>query len=331
MLWLAAHLGALSLVVPTPGSHTSRCRVPCMALRDEIDSWIAGAVGSIKQKRDVGGGSGWSSCMRYTIDGSDQELFVKASTSKNLESMFLGEALGLKALGASGKETMAIPEVIHYADGFDGGSFIIMDYLDIGGRPDPETFGRAMAKLHLAEPTIKEAKEGKFGFSLDNTIGATPQPNPWTEEGGTEAWVEFFREKRIGHQVKLARDSRMKKEWERVLETTNGLRTLFEGLDIKPSVLHGDLWSGNIASVSGVPCIFDPAVYYGHHEAEWGMSWCASLPPAFWKGYRELIPEDDGFRRRAVLYELYHKLNHYNLFGGGYYNDALGLMMELVE
>ena len=99
--------------------------------------------------------------------------------------------------------------------------------------------------------------------------------------------------------------------------------------EVTPSVLHGDLWSGNIASVGGQPSIFDPAVYYGHHEAEWGMSWCASLPPAFWKGYRELIPKDEGFSRRARLYELYHKLNHYNLFGGGYYNDALGLMQSL--
>lgn len=78
-------------------------------------------------------------------------------------------------------------------------------------------------------------------------------------------------------------------------------------------------------------CIFDPATYYGHHEAEWGMSWCASLGPAFWQGYRELIPEDEGFRDRAVLYELYHKLNHYNLFGGGYGSDALGLMGQLAR
>ena len=85
-----------------------------------------------------------------------------------------------------------------------------------------------------------------------------------------------------------------------------------EGVEVKPSVLHGDLWSGNVAAVEGEPCIFDPATYYGHHEAEWGMSWCASLGPAFWKGYRELIPKDEGFERRFALYEAYHQLNHYN-------------------
>lgn len=287
-----------------------------MGIFDDVDGWIVKEVGAIKSKSGVGGGSGWSTCTRYSIDsheGQKRELFVKVSGSANMESMFLGEALGLKALGASG--ALAIPEVLHYGDGFAGGSFIIMEYLEMRGRPDPEEFGRAMAKLHLAEPRDAEAKAGKFGFPVDNTIGATPQPNSWSADTGTRGWAEFFREKRIGHQVRLARDSRMRKEWERVCEATDGLNTLFEGIEkpIRPSVLHGDLWSGNIAAVGSTPCIFDPAVYYGHHEAEWGMSWCASLPPAFWKGYRELIPEDDGFRKRAELYECYHKLNHYNV------------------
>ena len=322
-------LASLALLLPSMlpdsarlTSARSRSGNPSMGVLDDVDNWLTKNVGPIAKKSGVGGGSGWSTCTRYAIEGSDRELFVKASGSRNLESMFLGEALGLKALGVSG--SLAIPEVLHYADGTDAGSYIIMEYLDIGGRPDPEAFGRAMASLHLAEPRDEEARAGKFGFPVDNTIGATPQPNPWTDD-----WVEFFREKRIGHQVRLARDARMRKEWERTLEATDGLKTLFEGINVKPSVLHGDLWSGNIAAVDGKPCIYDPAVYYGHHEAEWGMSWCASLPPAFWKGYRELIPEDEGFTKRSNLYELYHKLNHYNLFGGGYYNDALGLMSSL--
>lgn len=294
-----------------------------MGVIQDAEKWIESNLSPIKSKSGVGGGSGWASCTRYKLE-NDKELFVKASGSKTLDSMFLGEGLGLKALGAAG--SMAIPEVYHYADGFDGGSYIVMEYLEIGGRPDPETFGRAMAEMHLAEPLAKEAKDGKFGFDFDNTIGATPQPNGWMDD-----WVDFFRERRIGFQVKTAADSRISKEWERCLENTDGLRTLFEGIEVKPSILHGDLWSGNIASVGDRPCIFDPAVYYGHHEAEWGMSWCASLPPAFWKGYRSLIPEDPGFRKRAVLYELYHKLNHYNLFGGGYRTDALGLMMSLSD
>ena len=87
---------------------------------------------------------------------------------------------------------------------------------------------------------------------------------------------------------------------------------------MKPSILHGDLWSGNIAAVNGKPCIYDPAVYYGHHEAEWGMSWCAGFGQGFWAGYRELVPESPRFKDRRPLYEAYHQLNHYNMFGGGY-------------
>uniref|UniRef100_A0A7S3BCL9 protein-ribulosamine 3-kinase n=1 Tax=Haptolina ericina TaxID=156174 RepID=A0A7S3BCL9_9EUKA len=186
-----------------------------------------------------------------------------------------------------------------------------------------------MAEMHLAEPLAQEAKEGRFGFQVDNTIGGTPQPNTWTAQGGTDAWVEFFREKRIGFQVGLAADARMRKQWQATLDATNGLADLFEGIDVRPSVLHGDLWSGNIASADSKPCIIDPAVYYGHHEAEWGMAWCSSFSPAFWKAYRELIPKDEGFDRRFALYEAYHKLNHYNLFGGSYYNQALSLLSDV--
>mmetsp|Transcript_11074 Transcript_11074/g.35280 ORF Transcript_11074/g.35280 Transcript_11074/m.35280 type:complete len:374 (-) Transcript_11074:1762-2883(-) len=291
-----------------------------MSIASDAERWITSNLGSITSKRSMGGGSGWASLTRYAVEGHEKELVVKASGSRPLESMFLGEALGLRALGASG--SMAVPEVFAFEDGSNGGSFLIMEYMDMGGRVDQEEFGRLMAQMHLAEPLAKEAREGRFGFNVDNTIGATPQPNAWTAGSGTAAWVEFFRDKRIGFQVRKAADVRLRKQWEATLDATDGLLDLFEGLDVKPSVLHGDLWSGNIASAKGVPCIFDPAVYYGHHEAEWGMSWCASLGPAFWQGYRSLVPKDEGFERRFALYEAYHQLNHYNLFGGGYYNAA---------
>ena len=114
--------------------------------------------------------------------------------------------------------------------------------------------------MHLAEPLAPEAKEGKFGFEVDNTIGDTPQPNAWTKGSGTAAWVEFFRERRIGHQIELAGDASLARLWNECLDKTDGLADLFDGVDVKPSVLHGDLWSGNIASVGGEPAIFDPAV-----------------------------------------------------------------------
>jgi len=306
-----------------------RAGVPRMGVMDDAEKYITDNFGPIKSRRGMGGGSGWASLTRYSADNARCDFVVKASGSRPLESMFLGEALGLRALRASG--SMAVPEVFAFEDSFSGGSYMIMEYMEMSGRPDPETFGRRMAEMHLAEPLSKEAKDGRFGFTVDNTIGGTPQPNTWTATGGTDAWVEFFREKRIGHQVRTAGDPRIRKEWEATLDATNGLADLFECVDVKPSVLHGDLWSGNIAGVDGEPCIFDPAVYYGHHEAEWGMAWCSSFPPAFWKGYRELIPKDEGFSRREALYECYHKLNHYNLFGGGYRSSALSLMSNVAS
>lgn len=301
-----------------------------MGISDDAEAWITANVGAIASKRNMGGGSGWASLTRYSVEGARCDLVVKASGSRKLESMFLGEGLGLKALRAA-SGSMVVPEVFASEEGSKGGSFLIMEYMAMSGRSDPELFGRRMAEMHLAEPLAHEAKAGKFGFEVDNTIGGTPQRNSWTDGTGTAAWVQFFRDQRIGYQIELAGDASLDRVWAECLEKTDGLADLFDGIDVRPSVLHGDLWSGNIASVDGEPCIFDPAVYYGHHEAEWGMAWCSSFGPAFWKGYRSLIPKDDGFARRFALYEAYHKLNHLNLFGGGYRGSAYSLLDEVAR
>lgn len=331
---------------------------PRMAANDDALRWVEANVGAIESSSSAGG-SGWASFRRVKAGG--RELFIKTS-SRPSDVMFLGEAVGLRAMHAT--ESVVVPEVLAFGDGDGGGSYLIMQYLEFGGRADPREFGRKMAQMHLAPCAQAEAAAGKFGFDVPNSapagsnpsppranppralpsaareptalgsppaaaIGGTPQPNTWSTGSSTADWVDFFREQRIGHQVRTAADPRMSKEWQAVLAATGGLHDLFEGLTITPSVLHGDLWSGNVACVDGAPAIFDPATYYGHHEAEWGMSWCASFPPAFWEGYRELIPEEPGFRRREPLYELYHILNHHNLFGGGYGGQSLSLMGRL--
>lgn len=332
-LRLAAHrpgTSGIRLAARSPGTRGVRLRssaVPAAAVSmSAATDWLLENGYTVEDAKGSGS-SGWASFSQLSArrpDGSDVKLFVKTA-GRSAKEMFEGEALGLQAMHAT--KTIRVPAVEHYGDAPSGGSFMIMEYLDLRGSADPTELGRQMARMHLAPPLAPEARdEGKFGFPVDNTIGGTPQKNPWTSD-----WVEFFREHRIGYQVGLAGSSELTREWDAALKRTDGLRSLFAGAgEIKPSTLHGDLWSGNMAaSAMSEPVIFDPATYYGHHEAEWGMSWCASLGPAFWRGYRELIPEDEGFGERRALYELYHKLNHYNLFGGGYMSDSMRLCKQL--
>ena len=179
MLAILSAVSALSS--PTALRFTSRRHAaPTMRIIfDDAEKWIGDNLGAITKKKPMGGGSGWASLSRYEVAGMDADIVVKASSNKPLESMFLGEALGLKALGAS--KTLKIPEVYHMADGFEGGSYFVMDYLEYSGRADPTLCGRKMAEMHLAEPLAAEAKAGRFGFDVDNTCGDTPQLNSWTE------------------------------------------------------------------------------------------------------------------------------------------------------
>mmetsp|Transcript_3261 Transcript_3261/g.9846 ORF Transcript_3261/g.9846 Transcript_3261/m.9846 type:complete len:344 (+) Transcript_3261:1161-2192(+) len=290
----------------------------------DVKAWFE-AAGLADPKPSGGslGGSGWSATGKWVA--GDREFFVK-QTSKSYKSMFAGEAAGLTAMrlaaeasSEEGAPSLRIPEVLHAGDYADGkGSFIIMEFLRMGRGGDAGDFGRAMARMHLAAPdaaTAPEAAAGSFGFPVDNTIGATPQPNAWSDD-----WVEFYGSKRMAHQVNLAGEASIDRLWQKLRPRLGDF--FDEDETIAPCILHGDLWSGNIGTAAGAPSIFDPACYYGHHEAEWGMSWCASLGPSFWAGYRELIPEAPKFKMRRPLYEAYHQLNHYNLFGGGYRNAA---------
>ena len=137
----------------------------------------------------------------------DADIVVKASGSKPLESMFLGEALGLKALGAS--KTLKIPEVYHMADGFEGGcSYFVMDYLEFSGWRTRRSLAARWRRCTWPSRWPPRAKAGRFGFDVDNTCGDTPQLNSWTEGSGTDAWVEFYREQRIAGTRSAARATR---------------------------------------------------------------------------------------------------------------------------
>ena len=255
----------------------------------ELESWASSSgYGTIVSSVSTGS-SDWSSFHKVTT-ATGGSFFVKSSSSRRSEEMFHGEALALQAMYAcstfqygsnndnnnedSSSTTLRIPKVYAHGDYSNGskGSYLIMEYLNMGGRLNDEALGKAVARMHLAPATEESGNPtNAFGFMVDNTIGGTPQPNPWTRpNSGTKEWIDFFRAHRIGHQLTLANDEYCNIIWENDINPK--LHLLFDDLQIRPSLIHGDLWSGNIGSADGQPSIFDPASYWGHHEAEWGVS-----------------------------------------------------------
>jgi fructosamine-3-kinase len=175
-----------------------------------------------------------------------------------------------------------------------GNAFIRLEHLDLQRSGDWEAMGRMLAKLHRATGS-------RFGWHRDNYIGLSPQQNGWCDE-----WAEFFWERRIRPQADRAG-----------LQVKRG--RLLENHKPQPSLLHGDLWSGNAGFTAQGPVIFDPAVYYGDREADLAMTELfGGFPAEFYEAYDREWPLDAGYERRKHLYNLYHLLNHLNLFGGGY-------------
>ncbi len=253
----------------------------------------------------------------YRLDLGARSFFVKVNGA-GLLPMFEAESRGLAAIGAS--HSVRVPEV--YLSGRTADcSFLVLEYIELGARPDAVRLARAIAAMH--------AHRGeRFGFDGDNTIGSTPQINAWHSD-----WIEFWREQRLGFQLELAAS---RGAGRRLLETGAALGARLPEFfgDYRPraSLLHGDLWSGNQgADAAGEPVIYDPACYYGDHEADLAMMELFGNPGArFFDAYREAFPLDPGYELRRDLYNLYHILNHYNLFGGGYAAQAEAMIERLL-
>ena len=149
----------------------------------------------------------------------------------------------------------------------------------------------------------------RFGWSRDNYIGSTPQANGWCEN-----WAGFWRERRLKPQLELAKRNGFDLRFD---------EDLLKNHSPQPALLHGDLWSGNAGFTTHGPVVFDPAVYYGDREADLAMTELfGGFPRAFYEAYEETYPLDEGYRARKHLYNLYHLLNHLNLFGAGYLSQV---------
>ena len=287
----------------------------------EIAQQISQATGQAFEIADRSSVSGGCINQAYRIsNGAGQSYFLKVN-SAGAEAMFAAEALGLKQMAAA--QAIRVPRPVCHGS-TSSNSFIVMEDLDLSGRGGSESWaemGRQLARMHRLAISDKG-----FGWDRNNTIGDTPQINDWTQ-----GWADFWIEHRIGYQLKLAarRGGRFEKG-DRLLDQ---IPMLLDGHEPKPSLVHGDLWSGNAAVTSnGEPVIFDPAAYYGDREVDLAMTELfGAFPVAFYQAYEETWPLAPGYKQRKILYNLYHILNHFNLFGGGYASQANQMIDQLLR
>ncbi|XP_050387562.1 LOW QUALITY PROTEIN: protein-ribulosamine 3-kinase, chloroplastic [Argentina anserina] len=287
---------------------------------DPVRKWILkeGNASEIIRISPIGGGC-INRASRYDTDAGSFSVKTNRSIGS---SMFEGEALGLGAMYKTG--SIRVPKPFKVGPLPTGGSYIIMEFIDFGlSRRNQSDLGRKLAEMH------KTGKSEKgFGFEVDNTIGSTPQINTWSSD-----WIQFYGEHRLGYQLQLAWDRYGDNTiYEKGQKLVKSMGPLFDIVEIEPCLLHGDLWSGNISSdIKREPVILDPACYYGHNEAEFGMSWCAGFGGSFYSSYFEVMPKQPGFEQRKDLYMLYHYLNHYNLFGSGYRSSAMSIIDDYLR
>lgn len=251
---------------------------------------------------------------------SGEMYFLKVNYSQP-EDMFIKEANGLKELRKA--DAISVPEVM-LADS----NFILLQAIEDNLRIKNffEDFGRKFAELH-------KYKAKHYGFFENNYIGSTPQINiPFENESYN--WTEFYFNKRILFQYEFA----VKNGYTNSTLTSlikrleKKISDILKGSDEPPCLLHGDLWSGNfIVDNKGEACLIDPAVYYGHREADLAMTKLfGGFSSEFYNAYNEYYPLPEGYEYRENIYKLYHVLNHLNLFGAGYYNQTITLLKYYV-
>ncbi|MCR4657585.1 MAG: fructosamine kinase family protein [Lachnospiraceae bacterium] len=289
---------------------------------DSVDAAIRGCFGEdvkVLRKSRVGGGDiNDSGCLSLS---SGQKVFIKENTVKN-SGFFEAESYGIGLISSFG--VIGTPKL--FCRGIDQRSqisFLMMEMIEPAARIRDfwEVFGRELALLHRSD-TEKILAHGAFGLELDNYIGAGYQINT-----PKSSWTGFFRECRLEPQIKRA-----ERYFDRSL--LSALIRLLDRLEellaepVKPALLHGDLWSGNyIIGSDGKAWLIDPAVYVGHPEADLAMTELfGRFHGDFYRAYNETNPLQEGYTERRDLYNLYHLLNHLNLFGSSYLPAVTGII-----
>ena len=265
------------------------------------------------------GASGF--CATWQARCGERLRFVKTGAGPAAAALH-AEADGLRSLAATG--TIRVPAIDALVDG-DGTTLLALEWLDLRapGAGFGERFGRALGALHAAP-----VDPPRYGWPRDNVLGATPQRNRPTSGGDTRDWIAFVARERLGAMQARLDPRRDAALIDAVDDVVAVLPALFaDGHAPRPSLIHGDLWSGNWGMLAdGTPVVYDPAVSWSDAEAELAMMELFGAPPAgFWPAYRDTAGLHPGYARRRPTYQLYHLLNHVVLFGGGYRAQALGV------
>lgn len=282
-----------------------------IAIRQHILQFLKGRISqsvAIISTKPLSGGSINNA---FLIEASVGHFFLKHNTASKFPQMFHKEARGLELLRNTA--TIDVPEVLHTGE-TDGQAYLLLSYVK-SSPPSPvfwEMFGKQLAALHANHAS-------QFGLDHDNYMGSLTQSNRFHEK-----WDDFFVHERLVPQVKMARDAgeigkTMVAAFERLYTKLNEICP-----PVKPSLVHGDLWSGNfMVNSRGEPCLIDPAVYYGHPEVDIAMSTLfGGFNPTFYDVYNQFNPLEKGWSNRLDIYNLYPLLVHVNLFGGGYVHQV---------
>ncbi|RIH63265.1 fructosamine kinase [Mariniphaga sediminis] len=283
------------------------------SIEKEVESHLSDKFGKaveINSSGSLGGG-----CINNAskIETNAGTFFLKWN-GNCASDIFLREAESLEELRNAASGQLAVPKVFAAKEVNGTPGFLVLEYLEPGwgkGNSD-EKLGRGLATIH-------RFSSEKFGFYNDNYCGSTPQNNSWHT-----SWPEFFRDNRLRYLLGLIRQERSlpaseMKVYEQLLER---IPELIPG-DCTPVLIHGDLWSGNYMNTANGPALIDPASYYANYEMEMGiMTMFGGFSQRFYSAYNEVNPLPAGWRERNSLYQLYHVLNHYYLFGGGYGSQA---------
>lgn len=305
------------------------------ALLTEISAAISRASGSPFSAAHSQAVHGGDISQAFKLGDGSRTFFIKLQPAARI-ALFETEAAGLAQLDAA--QALCVPQAVCHGIAA-GQAYLVLEYLPLAAQGDAALLGWQLAQQHRVTAP-------QFGWIRDNWIGATPQPNGWRDD-----WIDFWREHRLGYQLRLAAENgyggALQADGEILLAH---LDAFFDGHTPAPSLLHGDLWGGNHGfladgaydlscpsghrkseSPCGTPVVFDPAVYFGDRECDLAMSELfGGFAPDFHAAYREAWPLDAGYAVRKTLYNLYHVLNHANMFGGSYVAQATRMTAQLL-